>query len=86
MALRAFNKLRERQKHTFRKPAGPIEPPTPRTSLLGLDRLAREKRAAAAQEGHDNKKPRLDDDGPHFKGMSYRLVTLDYILIVVLSI
>jgi pre-mRNA-splicing factor ATP-dependent RNA helicase DHX38/PRP16 len=58
------------QQHTFRKPAGPIEPPTPRRSLLGLDTLAKEKRSAAAQEGKESKKPRLEDDGPVFKGES----------------
>ena len=54
--------------HTFRKPAMPIEPPTPKQSLLGLDRLAREKRAANEQNG-SRKKQKLDDDEPHFKGM-----------------
>ncbi|KAF9456689.1 hypothetical protein BDZ94DRAFT_1241351 [Collybia nuda] len=40
--------MRKDTRHTFRQPAKPIEPPTPRASLLGLDRLAQEKRAAAA--------------------------------------
>ncbi|KAF8168367.1 hypothetical protein B0H34DRAFT_645777 [Crassisporium funariophilum] len=59
-------------RHTFRQPARPLEPPTPRTSLLGLDRLAMEKRSAAANgsangEG-SRKRPRLDDgDEPFFK-------------------
>lgn len=56
------------QKHAFRPPARPLEPPTPRTSVLGLDQLAKDKRAAAAEangEGH-RKKPRLD--GSSFKG------------------
>lgn len=60
------------QRHTFRQPAKPLEPPTPRTSLLGLDTLAKEKRAAAALESANGsrKKPRLDDcDEPFFKGI-----------------
>lgn len=59
------------QNHTFKKPAKPLEPPTPRTSALGLDRLAVEKRAAVAAEMNDRggKRPRLDAmDEPHFKG------------------
>ncbi|KAI0297488.1 P-loop containing nucleoside triphosphate hydrolase protein [Multifurca ochricompacta] len=52
--------------HTFRKPAK-LEPPTPRTSALGLDRLAQEKRAVALQEGRDRKRPRLDNREPQFK-------------------
>jgi hypothetical protein len=62
------------QRHTFRQPAKRLEPPTPRTSLLGLDRLAKEKREAAADDKNANgegsrKKPRLDDgDEPFFKG------------------
>ncbi|KIK68997.1 hypothetical protein GYMLUDRAFT_67703 [Collybiopsis luxurians FD-317 M1] len=54
--------------HTFKKPAKPLEPPTPRTSVLGLDRLAKEKRAAIAEEG-SRKKAKYDDDGsePVFK-------------------
>ncbi|KAJ6519179.1 P-loop containing nucleoside triphosphate hydrolase protein [Mycena sanguinolenta] len=61
--------MRTDARHTFRKPATPLEPPTPRSSLLGLDRLAQEKRAAAAN-GNDQgsrKKPRLDDSEPVFK-------------------
>ena len=51
------------QQHKFRAPAKPIEPPTPRTSVLGLDRLAKEKReAAAALERSDHKRSRRDDD------------------------
>jgi len=57
------------QQHTFRAPAKPVEPPTPRGSLLGLQRLALEKRAAAAEEG-SRKKARTDDVPPSFKGMS----------------
>ncbi|KAA1475461.1 P-loop containing nucleoside triphosphate hydrolase protein [Dentipellis sp. KUC8613] len=59
--------LRKETQHTFRKPAKPLEPPTPRTSVLGLDRLAQEKRAAA-QEETSRKKPRLDNGSePLFK-------------------
>lgn len=66
------------QQHTFRKPAKPLEPPTPRASILGLDRLAIEKRAAAAAERSNEdgsrKKPRLDDgDEPFFKGTHIQL-------------
>lgn len=50
----------------------PLEPPTPRTSILGLDKLAKEKRAAAeAERGQtegSRKKPRLEDEEPVFKG------------------
>ncbi|KAF6765883.1 pre-mRNA splicing factor [Ephemerocybe angulata] len=57
--------------HAFRQPAKPLEPPTPRTSILGLDRLAIEKRAAAASDragDEARKRPRLDNgDEPHFK-------------------
>lgn len=54
--------------HTFRQPAKPIEPLTPRNSLLGLDRLAIEKRAATFNGEASRKKPRLDDgDEPFFK-------------------
>ncbi|KAF9073957.1 P-loop containing nucleoside triphosphate hydrolase protein [Rhodocollybia butyracea] len=54
--------------HTFTKPLKPLEPPTPRTSVLGLDRLAKEKRAAIADEG-SRKRMKFDDDGtePVFK-------------------
>lgn len=57
------------KQHTFMKPNKPLEPPTPRTSVLGLDRLAKEKRAAIADEG-SRKKAKYDDDGnePVFKG------------------
>ncbi|KAJ7287790.1 pre-mRNA splicing factor [Mycena rebaudengoi] len=62
--------MRQDTRHTFRQPARPLEPPTPRSSLLGLDRLAQEKRAAAAANGQEGsrKKPRLDDGSePFFK-------------------
>jgi pre-mRNA-splicing factor ATP-dependent RNA helicase DHX38/PRP16 len=57
------------QQHTFRKPAAPFEPPTPRVSALGLDRLAIEKRAASSQGDGNGKRQRLDSREPHFKGM-----------------
>ncbi|KDQ54990.1 hypothetical protein JAAARDRAFT_693645, partial [Jaapia argillacea MUCL 33604] len=57
--------------HTFRQPAKPLEPPTPRASMLGLDRLAlekrEEKRAAAANGEGSRKRPRLGEDEPVFK-------------------
>ncbi|THH26848.1 hypothetical protein EUX98_g7335 [Antrodiella citrinella] len=60
--VRAGGLMRNDAKHAFRKPAKPLEPPTPRASVLGLDRLAMEKRAAlAAAEGGIRKKPRLDN-------------------------
>jgi len=52
------------QKHTFRQPAKPLEPLTPRGSLLGLDRLAQEKRE---EQDASRKRPRIDDDAV-FKG------------------
>lgn len=57
------------QQHTFRKPAAPLEPPTPRVSALGLDRLAIEKRAASSQGDGNGKRQRLDSRELHFKGM-----------------
>ena len=63
------------QRHTFRQPAKPIEPPTPRTSVLGLDRLASEKRAVAANDKTDEsrKRPRQDDGTEiFFKGEYHR--------------
>ncbi|KAJ7773015.1 P-loop containing nucleoside triphosphate hydrolase protein [Mycena metata] len=72
--------MRADTRHTFRQPARPLEPPTPRSSLLGLDRLAQEKRAAAANgnvEG-SRKKPRLDDGSePFFKVPSLPLPRSD---------
>ncbi|KAL6305628.1 P-loop containing nucleoside triphosphate hydrolase protein [Sparassis latifolia] len=63
--VRAGGLVRIDARHTFRQPAK-LEPPTPRTSVLGLDRLAQEKRAAAAEAAGVNgegsrKKPRLDN-------------------------
>lgn len=60
------------QQHIFKKPARPLEPPTPRTSILGLDRLAKEKRTAIEEEG-SRKRAKYADDGnePVFKGMSF---------------
>ncbi|GJJ13850.1 hypothetical protein Clacol_008107 [Clathrus columnatus] len=59
--------VREGIQHTFRAPAKPIAPPTPRASVLGLDRLAQDKRAAAAEGNGENgrKRPRLEE--PSFK-------------------
>ncbi|KAH7926220.1 P-loop containing nucleoside triphosphate hydrolase protein [Leucogyrophana mollusca] len=60
--IRQGGLMRNGTRHTFRQPAKPIEPPTPRGSLLGLDRLAKEKRDAASFEnGPSRKKPRLED-------------------------
>ena len=56
------------KQHKFKQPAKPPEPPTPRTSILGLDRLAREKRAASASEDGDRKRQRQDSD-KLFKGV-----------------
>ncbi|KAI6022598.1 pre-mRNA splicing factor [Pisolithus marmoratus] len=54
--------VQDDKRHTFRQPAKPIEPPTPRGSLLGLDRLAREKREQQAAENGPRKKFRANDD------------------------
>jgi len=64
------------KQHTFRQPAKPLAPPTPRTSLLGLDRLAQEKRAALGEHrehsGDGNRKRPRYDEGQEslFKGES----------------
>lgn len=51
------------EKHVFRAPA------TPRSSVLGLDALAAEKRRErAAKDERENKRPRLDDDRADFRG------------------
>ncbi|KAG6850177.1 hypothetical protein H0H93_016857 [Arthromyces matolae] len=64
--------MRMDTRHTFRKPPKPIEPPTPRGSLLGLDKLAQEKRAVNNMNESSRKRPRLDGDfEPHFKGLSF---------------
>lgn len=63
-------KLKTPQRHTFKKPAKLLEPPTPGASILGLDRLAQEKRAARADESRgesSRKRPRTGDE-PVFKG------------------
>ncbi|KAG8963055.1 DEAH-box RNA helicase prp16 [Tulasnella sp. 419] len=57
--IRRGGLMRPEHTHTFRTPAKPIEPPTPRASLLGLDKLAQEKRAASQAEG-SRKKAKLD--------------------------
>ncbi|TFK47924.1 P-loop containing nucleoside triphosphate hydrolase protein [Heliocybe sulcata] len=61
--------MRREAKHAFKAPPKPLEPPTPRASVLGLDRLAQEKRAAVAANGDGSrKKARLDGpDEPVFK-------------------
>lgn len=74
-SLTRFLAYKLSQQHKFRAPAKPVEPPTPRTSVLGLDRLAKEKReAAAALERNDHKRSRRDDD-PVFKGWSGLLLS-----------
>lgn len=60
--IRQGGLVRNDTRHTFRQPAKLIEPPTPRGSLLGLDRLAKEKREQALSENGPRKKPRLSDD------------------------
>lgn len=71
MALRVRALLTTFKQHTFRAPAKPIEPPTPRTSILGLDKLAKEKRLAAAALESDARKRSRNDDEPIFKGTLY---------------
>ncbi|TFK99651.1 P-loop containing nucleoside triphosphate hydrolase protein [Pterulicium gracile] len=51
-------------RHTFKTPAVKREPATPRTSLLGLDKLAKEKRENGDEWAGSRKKQRLDDNGP----------------------
>ncbi|THH17196.1 hypothetical protein EW146_g3579 [Bondarzewia mesenterica] len=70
--IRQGGLMRRDTRHAFRKPAKPLEPPTPRTSVLGLDRLAQEKRAAAAAQEGSRKKPRLDDKQPVFKDIEVK--------------
>ncbi|KAH9931272.1 P-loop containing nucleoside triphosphate hydrolase protein [Fomitopsis serialis] len=67
--------MRKEAVHAFRQPAKLMQPPTPRASVLGLDRLAQEKRAAAAAatngEG-SRKRAKLDDNSEAtFKGEAY---------------
>ena len=50
------------QKHAFRQSVKPIELPTPRGSLLGLNRLAKERRDQSDIENRSRKTPRLDHD------------------------
>jgi pre-mRNA-splicing factor ATP-dependent RNA helicase DHX38/PRP16 len=64
------------KQHKFKQPAKPLEPPTPRTSVLGLDRLAREKRAALTPEDGDRKRQKLDS-GKLFKGVEPRDTSLN---------
>lgn len=77
------------QRHTFKQPVKAIEPPTPRPSLLGLDKLAQEKRVAASYDNnHDErsrKKPRLDDhDEAVFKSTDSQMNIHNLFLIVVI--
>jgi len=65
--------LMRSKQHKFKQPAKPPEPPTPRTSILGLDRLAREKRAASASGDGDRKRQRLDSD-KLFKGVGQEIL------------
>ncbi|TFK76614.1 P-loop containing nucleoside triphosphate hydrolase protein [Pluteus cervinus] len=63
--------VRKDAQHTFKQPPKRLEPPTPRTSLLGLDRLAQEKRAAAAEGNDDGRRKRSrqgQEDEMLFKG------------------
>lgn len=73
------------QQHTFRTPAKPLQPPTPRKSLLGLDTLAQEKRSAAQaalNEQSSRKRPRVDGDPPQFKGERTSAIIYRVILII----
>ncbi|KAG8888201.1 DEAH-box RNA helicase prp16 [Tulasnella sp. 332] len=62
--------MRPETQHTFRAPAKPIAPPTPRASVLGLDKLAAEKRAQRDVEDGSRKRARHDETSgnePQFK-------------------
>ena len=63
------------KQHRFKQPAKPLEPPTPRTSVLGLDRLAKEKRAASTSEDGGRKRQKLDSD-KLFKSTESRDISL----------
>ena len=67
--------LMRSKQHKFKQPAKPPEPPTPRTSVLGLDRLAREKRAASTSEDGDKKRQKTDSD-KLFKGEAKNFLDL----------
>ncbi len=78
--IRLFKPL---QQHTFRTPAKPLPPPTPRRSVLGLDKLAQEKRSAAEaalSDDRNRKRPRSDGQEPQFKGVFYKILTPHYVL------
>lgn len=62
------------KQHKFKRPTRPLEPPTPRTSVLGLDRLAKEKRAASTLEDGDRKRQKLESD-KLFKGAEPETLT-----------
>lgn len=64
-------RLMHSKQHKFKQPAKPLEPPTPRTSVLGLDRLAKEKREASALGDGDRKRQKLDSE-KLFKGATLR--------------
>ncbi|KAG8991813.1 DEAH-box RNA helicase prp16 [Tulasnella sp. JGI-2019a] len=66
--IRQGGLMRPDTQHTFRAPAKPIAPPTPRTSLLGLDKLAAEKRAQRDLEDGSRKRARHDDGAGHGSG------------------
>ncbi|KAF8320622.1 pre-mRNA splicing factor [Cantharellus anzutake] len=61
-------------RHTFKTPAKPLEPPTPRQSLLGLDKLAVEKRKVNAEE-ISRKKQKLGESDSSDKGL-FKVPTL----------
>jgi len=65
------HRLMHSKQHKFKQPAKPLEPPTPRTSVLGLDRLAKEKREASTSEDGSRKRQKLDSE-KLFKGASLR--------------
>ncbi|KAH9917373.1 P-loop containing nucleoside triphosphate hydrolase protein [Epithele typhae] len=72
--------MRKEVKHTFRQPVKPLAPPTPRSSVLGLDRLAQEKRAAAAAAAAGNeegsrKRARLDGMSRSLKVRSAQVIS-----------
>ncbi|KAF9646831.1 hypothetical protein BDM02DRAFT_3099226 [Thelephora ganbajun] len=60
--IRQGGLVRKDVQHKFKQPAKPLEPPTPRTSVLGLDRLAKEKRAASTSQDGDRKRLKLNSD------------------------
>ncbi|KAF8494146.1 hypothetical protein F5888DRAFT_1848304 [Russula emetica] len=59
--------VQRNKQRVFRKPPAPLEPPTPRVSVLGLDQLPIAKRAASSQGDGNGKCQRLDSREPRFK-------------------